>query len=711
MSFLRQKTASTDTPTYTSVPIQTSVQSLPVPVGYGTFMLAGNLIWYGDFDKSNESSSGGKGAGGGKGGGTVDYTCSLMLALCEGGVSVLKVAKDGTSWEDLSQTGFGLIGGNVPQTAWSYLLAAYPAEALTYPGTAIIMCSHWDLGSSPQLPSQNVVLYGPLANSATWAASGEFQPADMGLIIQDYLTNPRYGVQDFPASAINLGTLLSSSAATTTGDRALQTYCRAMGFGFSPLISSTENGLSILKRWLQISNCDAVWSGSSLKFIPYGDTQVTANGVTYLPNVTPVYDFNDNDYICGPDDDPVIITRVDPTDVANIYPVEVTSNDGFYSSYPVQVMDQASIEAVGMRMGQTLTAHEIIGAPQGSVLAQLLLQRGLSIRNTYQFKLGWWRCLVEPMDIVTLTDARLGLSFTPVLITGIEEDADGLLTVDAEDFPIGIAGPTQYGTPGTVSHILNATSTAPAINPPLIFEPPPTMTTNGENEVWVYLSAPGSFWGGADVYVSTDNVNYSKVGTVTAPSRQGYSTTVGLPVFTGTNPDNADTLTVNLSESMGALISTTALNASLMQTLCYLDGELLSFTTATLTAPFTYALTGLYRGQAGTKATAHNVGSFFTRLDDTQLVYVVPPQYVGLTLWFKAVSFNIYGQGYEDISTVTAYTHTSTGNIAMGSIPFMAALMSGQNVALGPLSDPILDTFSLGSLSSPVYQTIVLGHL
>src|SRR5258707_14422778 len=57
------------------------------------------------------------------------------------------------------------------------------------------------------------------------------------------------------------------------------------------------------------------------------------------------------------------------------------------------------------------------------------------VRNTYKFKLGWKYVLLEPMDIVLLTDATLGLAGAAVRITAIAEDDNGELTVTAEEIP------------------------------------------------------------------------------------------------------------------------------------------------------------------------------------------------------------------------------------------------------------------------------------
>ena len=64
-----------------------------------------------------------------------------------------------------------------------------------------------------------------------------------------------------------------------------------------------------------------------------------------------------------------------------------------------------------------------------------MLQRQLYVRNTYKFKLGIRYALLEPMDIVLISDPTLGLDSAAVRIIQIEEDGNGELTITAEEIP------------------------------------------------------------------------------------------------------------------------------------------------------------------------------------------------------------------------------------------------------------------------------------
>jgi hypothetical protein len=85
--------------------------------------------------------------------------------------------------------------------------------------------------------------------------------------------------------------------------------------------------------------------------------------------------------------------------------------------------------------GEPVYLYRSYRATSAAIAAQLLLQRRAYIRNSYKFKLGWRYALLEPMDIVLLTDAALGLVNKAVRITAIEEDDNGELTITADEIP------------------------------------------------------------------------------------------------------------------------------------------------------------------------------------------------------------------------------------------------------------------------------------
>lgn len=913
MGLLRQKQSHGQIPFYTGLQIQTSGNNVPISIVWGANKIAPNAIWtggfYGYYGYPEGSHGGGKGGikkifGGGSDSNTPakawQYYTSWEMGLCEGPIYGF-----GTIWQGGTATTFwgadiwGAFTGTQTQQPWSQLYA-FGGQALSYHGLAYITSFNYYLGSSPHLPQFSLEVFGVLFNSAG-INGGDADPA---LITNDFLTNSQYGV-GFPAGSIDATTLFSPGSGP---DSSYQGYCRASYLALSPALTNQEAANSILSRWLHLTNTAAVWSGGKLKFVPYGDSvagptpnQFAPGGyVTFTPNVTPVYNLTDDDFVYEEGKDPVEVTRSDPyasynwqrlqinLRVNSLLPTNLTQpwtywiNGNSYIPLPVDVWDQNAIELYGLRMAPDITANEICDAYVGSIAAQLILQRNLYIRNHYKFKLSFEYCLLEPMDLVTITDDLLGLSNVAVRITEIEEDDSGLLDITAEEFPGGIASAIKYPVQGSGGNSVDLNAVPARVNEPIIFEPsasltggiasifiaasggvaqaytlaetgatgqhyvshvyqdslsylpaasPPRVATvtfsiyvqalirsavrlnvhNGVSQVgadfdlgapapfasadsgvtaaitqaapgsvwyqltvttdmadaaapivYVYLetktgtvfnisysgtigdglyiwgqqfswaysdgsgSKPPSFlpafgpgvnasvspngaltpegtaavfdpnWGGATVWLSTDGDTYNIAGQILGASRQGFLT-ASLPAPSG-EPDTVNTLGVDLVESGGVLSSGTALDAQSGITLCLVDNELLSYVTATLVSSNVYDLTTLYRGQYGTTAAAHSSGAPFVRVDGSVFQVALQESFIGVPIYVKLQSFNVFGQAVEDLSECTVYTYTPTGaGLPVG--PATQTLLLGQNLDYGLASSPASEADNWGIAS------------
>jgi hypothetical protein len=360
-------------------------------------------------------------------------------------------------------------------------------------------------------------------------------------------------------------------------------------------------------------------------------------------------------------------------------------------------------------VGSTIQAHEICDEfVIGPIVAQTILQRALYVRTKFTFKLSWEYCLLDPMDVVTITDANLGLANYPVRVVAIEEDDNAILSVTAEELVTGVSTPAYYPTAGAGNYAINQGVPACPINPPLLFEPPGA-ATGGVSQVWVGASGLNSSptnpqWGGANVFISVDNVTYSQIAQITAPLRQGFLT-ANLSAAVGW--DSVNTLSINLAESGATLSGTSQTSAAQGATLALVDGELLGYETATLTGGKTYNPTGLARALGGTSGASHLSGAPFARLDGALVKYDLPASLIGQTLYFKFQSFNAFGGGPQDLSTCTVYSVTPVG-VGVAN-PIAAELESGIAVNLGLTTDPVAVADSFGLTSSPVLNAINLG--
>lgn len=686
---------------YYGLQVQGTSAAVPVPIVYGRNIVAPNVIWYENFRAHAQSSGkgGGKSGGGKSGGGTTSwtYTADIIMGICEGPISgVGKVWQSSPIAFTLAALGLALFDGATPQPVWSYLAARYPTQALTYPGTAYACAASWYLGPSGGINTSNFEVHGILAGSGVNGIDAD--PAQM---IYDFLTNSQYGV-GFPAASISSDSLYNSSYG-------YQTYCKAIGIAFSPVLNSREKASAILSRWLQLSNSTAIWSDGMLKFIPFGDSAITGNGVTFTPNTTPLYSLTDEDFIHSQGEDPVQVTRSDPYSLPNWQAVEIRGRSDAYNTGPVTAFDQSMIDRFGLRVGSTVTAHEICDIGIAQVAAQLILQRALYIRDTYKFKLGPEFCLLDPMDLVQLTDLAIGLNATTVRITEIEEDEAGVLTITAEEFPAGVATVVAYPVQDTSNGAPSASDTPNSVNTPLIIEPPPSLTGNTV-ELWIGASPQSGDpnWGGCIVSASLDGTTYAQIETIYASATQGVLL-AALPAYSGANPDTADTLALDLTESGAALSSTSSAAAAQGVTMCYVNGEYLSYTTATLTAANQYNLTGLYRGQGGLAASGASAGAPFCQLDSTIMKYSVPSAEIGQTIYLKFQSFNIFGGGLQDLSSVTAYSYTIAGTGMVG--PVASALAVGTAMDFGHAAgDGVSESDDYGTVSTTVTTVIDLGN-
>lgn len=623
-----------------SLQVQQSSQGLTLPVVYGRARVAGNLIWYGDFttiETKTTTRQGGKGGGGVQQEDTsYTYEAAVMMALCEGEIKGIgRIWRDKEKFESLSQLRLNLAKGGDEQPTWTHLQQPkHQAQAINYSGTAYIYSPNYELTKSAQIYSHNFEVIGKMGYSSS------IPDANPSEIIRDMLTNQNYGC-GFPAENL--------------GDTSVYgVYCRAAGIFLSPVYSEQTEAQQNISELLEQTNSAAVFSQGRLKIVPYGDVKLSGNGAAYVPNLTPVYDLTDDDFIVSGAEDPLKVERKTNADAYNQIQVEYLDRANDYNIAVAEVKDQANIEQYGLRPKDAVKMHGICDAKVANHVAQLLLQRALYVRNEYEFKLGWKYCLLEPMDLVTLTDEGLGLDKTPVRIIEIEEDEEGVLTVKAEDFPMGAATATAYPTQPSLGYSADYNKSPGNAHAPVVLEAP-LQLTGGEPQIWL-ATAGGDMWGGAEVWISTDGDSYTRIGATNKKARFG---SLSAPLASGAVFDRANTLSVEISA--GQMTGGTEQDSRDLLTLCYVDGEFLAYETAELKGVGRYTLGNLTRGAYGSNIDRHNAGSQFVRIDEAMFKYAVPANWVGRTVWVKLVSFNVFGSGVQELAEVPAYSYTIKG--------------------------------------------------
>jgi len=645
--------------------IQNSSQGLPIPIVIGKTRLTSNLLWYGDFTAiphTESQSSGGKGGGGV----TTDtttytYTVGSVFGLMEGPsiqanfIQSIWSNKDFYDSSNLSLLGLSEFQGTYVQTPWSYLTTNHANEALAYRGTVYAATGAFDLGGSDGLPNLSFEVVGFLGSTDQNTAN----------VTSLLLTADKFGA-GWPSA--HLGSLTEFSA-----------YCAAAGFLISPALVAQTQMSSLLTALMQIGNTAVYWSDDLLKFKPYADTAVGS----YTPDLTVQYHLGYSDFMPDPGVDPVVLDRKRQADAYNSVKIECLDRGNQYNPYVAEAKDQWAIDTYGLRPMEQITAHAICDPAVARTVAQTILQRVLYVRNVYKFKVGWRYGRLEPMDIVGITDAKLGLADQAVRIISIEEDGEGYLSIEAEELTIGVSTPGSYSTQGSSGSTPQSAVPPGNATAPVMFQPPLALT-GGSPQLWLG-TAGGQNWGGAEIWASQSGSSYQRIGIVTAPARFG---TLTANFALGSDPDTTNSLAVNLNASNGVLTSAANAVADAGGTLSYVSGanaaalELIDYTTANLTSAFNYTLGGyLRRAQFGTVSSAHASGSQFMRLDGAVAAVDVPTSLFGTMIYVKLLSFNTVGGAKQDLADVSPYTFNVVAQIITdgSGYPFYADTSSTAN--------------------------------
>ena len=315
----------------------------------------------------------------------------------------------------------------------------------------------------------------------------------------------------------------------------------------------------------------------------------TAQSLTgYSPNLTPVYALTDADFVDEKGNkDPVQVERADVFSLPTIQRIEVLNRGNQYAAQPVEARDQSQIEIFGPRVGPTITAHEICDPfVIGPIVAQAILQRELYVRTKFTFKLSWEYCLLDPMDVITITDVESRLE---QLSGARDRDRGGrqgasrrhLRGVRHRRLDAGIlpdrrrrrlsAEPRRSGRPGQPA----ASSTSRRFRRPA-----------ASPQIWVGASGAtygaSTQWGGANVYVSVDGVDLFADRDHHAGDAAGlFDRRAAARRPDGTRPTRWRSTS---PKAAGRSAGTSQAAAQAGATMSLVDSELIAYETATLTS-------------------------------------------------------------------------------------------------------------------------------
>lgn len=495
--------------------------------------------------------------------------------------------------------------------------------------------------------------------------------------------------------------------------------CQANGLWGSLVMDSQREASEWLSDILTAADAIPVWSGSKLKILPRSEVSAVGNGAIYNAPTAPgpianLSDLN-GDFI-GSGSDPIVkVTRKAQVDAPNVLQFEHPNRANDYNNVIITQPETSTMALYGVRKESPKRIACIVDSTVSRMVLGVAVRQQNLIRNTYQFKLqAKWK-LLEPWDLVTINDSQAGINAVPVRLTSITEDEKRNLDCEAEPFIYGCYAPIPLDVTATSPYIPQTGADPGPINTPIIFEPVSRLT-NGAQQLWFVVSAPNANFAGSQVYISTDGgSSYNLLGQTTGNATTGV-TTADWPAHA--DPDTADDLPLDLTESLGSLLSYQVSDEDNFTYPCYVAGgtasipyELMTYAVATLTSTYHYTLKATGAGNKLRRAVFgapqalqgvdHPSGSRWAFLSPagTGILKVnMDPSWVGKSLSFKFASFNTMLGAQPDIAGLTAYSYTPAGTVPTGS-----TAQNSLNYSITPatpLSQPSSTTIDMAQLTA-----------
>ena len=617
--FHRGKNTTTRADMIADFQINTASYGEVVPEILGTTRVSGNIIDYEDFTAHEHSSTTRTGKGGGGSSHTeitYTYTVAAAIALCEGPIAgVGKVWRDKEIYTYPSEKiELTLFNGEQGQAPWPYMVSKHPDKALPYSGLAY-MAGVVDLGERGSLPQYNFEIMGKLRDTGDGI---DVNPADY---IEHVLQSVGADVQ-------------------IEGIENYRAYCRAADILIStPPDQKSAKAQSIINDIAEITNSLVFWSTDRLKIVPLADKPVG----DWTPENQIQYDLTADDFIAGTDGQLILYKRKDTSEAYNEATVEFINRANSYEKETVSFEVVADVQKNGLKPASKKTAHYLYTKARAQYYAEQLAMKRLYSKTQYTFRLDWAFCTLEVGDLVTLTDEACQLNKQIVVITAVNEAADGQLEFTAEGKPAGTYAPARYDVHENERPFVDYNQEAPSVNDVAIFQ---TVGDVGGNQVFIGVNAP-SGWGGCSVWLSDNDENYARVGSITQQTRMGRTLTA--------LSNTGDGVSVKLNQ--GSMKGGTHIDAERANTLSWIDGEALSYEGAQLQTDGSYKLTGLVRGQYATIPTDHASGARFIRIDEALYRHSYRKEDIGKTVYLKFTSMNLFGTNEQGLDEVQAYPY------------------------------------------------------
>ena len=601
--------------------------------------------------------------------------------------------------------------GSRPQTPWSYLTSKHPGQDLGYNGIAYVAAQAMDLGESGTLSNLSFEVLGILP------FGGGIPDAEPSAIIADMLANQFYGL----AGVVTPGDLTQYRNFCTAGDghgnglflSPVLDAQKAASDWIQEILDITNAAAVWSEGVLKIIPYgDTTAVGNGATFIPNTSpiydlttSDLLAPVVIKRPSVADVMNSvsiefanRANDYnpdVAEDKDDAMIalygLRKASPVQAHSITTTTV-------AKFAANLLRKRSVEiratytfTLGWQFNLlepmdlvTLTIPELgYNKKPVRITAMREDDSGKLEVDCEDFPWGTAAPTLYPHQQgtgqITQANADPGSVNTPIIF----EANDRISLTGNYEVWLGVSGAGISGTPRNISGATNATPIVIALTGHgfltgqrvVISSVGGNTAANGTWTVTVvdqdHFSLNGSVgngaytsggtavlfgdWGGARVWLSPDNSNYVAIGMIYGPSRMGVLTA---QLVSSPDPDTTHTLAVDLTQSGGRCRAVRLPDCDNFRTLCYVDGELISYEDATLTGSFKYDLG------------AHGTAQTITGATNTSPIQITVANHglgTGETVVVASVGGNTAAIGTWVITVTGANTFTLNGSTGNGA--------------------------------------------
>jgi hypothetical protein len=364
-------------------------------------------------------------------------TADAIIGICEAPVTSILRYWTGSNKPESVNTYLSALSSAV-EVVTSGTAGTWPAVGSAYGMQADANAVGMTLSGIAQFRSSGLILDGGKVPDLSFEVKGLFlqdttdaNPAD---IVVDMLTHGTRGL-GLAGSQVDV-----EYGANGLASSSYRTYCTAMGFLVSRALTSSSTYTNELDDLLDQTNSTAVWTEGVLRIVPLGDSTVGS----YVPPSTATALTND-DFVASAGEDAVTVSRKPAADIRNTYRVTYQSRLDDHEEVFQEAQNTAHV-SLNKIVRASVDGTWITTAGHAQKLASLKANRSVGILNTYRFRLSARLPLLDPMDLVTLTEPKLGLVSQLCRIKSIEEGEDGIFSVEAWEWPQGVGTPVIVAT-------------------------------------------------------------------------------------------------------------------------------------------------------------------------------------------------------------------------------------------------------------------------